>query len=199
VIVGEALERSISVTIGVVSTKGQLLVASPKLDDPNFRRSVVLILDHDEQGAMGVVLNRPMATPVDDPLPAWAASAVPPAVVFLGGPVALDNALALADIDADELDGWAPLFDGVGTVDLARDPDELGLAPRKVRVFLGYSGWESGQLEAELDEGAWYVTHANVRADVFSAEPDELWRTVMKRSGGTMAWVANYPNDVTSN
>ena len=133
---------------GVESLRGKLLLATPGLVDPNFFRSVVLLLEHNEGGALGVVLNRPTDTAVQEALPTWADLAAEPAVVFTGGPVQPDSAigLGLASL-GDEPDGFAPLLGGVGSVDLAREPDDIRPAPERLRVFAGYSGWGEGQLE----------------------------------------------------
>ena len=175
---------------------GRLLVASPQLGDPNFDRSVVLLLDHGPEGALGVVLNRPTGLPVDEILDAWSAEALatPPGVVFRGGPVSPDAVIGLARSDADDADGsrWRLVLDGVGTVDLAVAPDDQPVAVAGVRMFAGYAGWSPDQLEEELREGAWIVVDA-LLTDVFTTEADTLWHDVLQRQGGTLALLAAYP------
>ncbi|HEY5252199.1 MAG TPA: YqgE/AlgH family protein [Acidimicrobiales bacterium] len=176
---------------------GRLLVASPQLGDPNFERTVVLMLDHGDDGALGVILNRPTGLPVDEILDAWSteALAAPPGVVFRGGPVSPDAVIGLARTDADgpdETKQWRLVLDGVGTVDLAVAPDEQPVAVVGVRMFAGYAGWSPDQLEEELAEGAWIVVDALV-ADVFTSTAEVLWHDVLQRQGGKLALLAAYP------
>lgn len=194
---------------------GSLLVATPLLDDPNFKRAVVLILDHDdEDSTLGVVLNRPSEIGVDQVLPGWAELVTGPSVLFQGGPVALDSALAIGRVPGGETSavgngsttgpiGWraldgAPEAGRVGLVDLDAPPALLAGALLQLRVFAGYSGWSSGQLRSEIEEGAWYVVKAEP-GDAFTGEPDALWRTVLRRQDGDLALVATFPEDPTLN
>jgi putative transcriptional regulator len=169
-----------------VRTRRRLLVATPPLDDPNFDRSVVFVLEHDATGAVGVVVNRP--TPVDEvvPLDAWLERASPPAVVFSGGPVDPGAIIALAVLDGEIV--TADLFDDPITADRF---DQL-------RLFSGYAGWSPGQLDAEVAAQAWLVVDADV-ADVFGDDPDGLWRRVLHRQGGRTAWLATAPPDLSMN
>ena len=174
---------------------GRLLVASPRLGDPNFERAVVLVLDHGPDGALGVVLNRPTGLPVDEILDAWRdqAEATPPGVVFRGGPVSPDAVIGLARTDpAGTAPGGRVVLDGVGTVDLAVDPAEQPMAVVGVRMFAGYAGWAADQLEDELTDGAWFVLDAEV-TDVFTPEAAALWHDVLQRQGGSLALLATYP------
>jgi putative transcriptional regulator len=186
---------------------GRLLVATPVLGDPNFRRTVVLIVEHEEeQGTLGVVLNRPTEVPVGQVLEPWTDLATTPSVVFSGGPVAPTSALALALVPGtDEPIGWHPL-DGppakamsrLGLVDLDAPPGLLSDAIARLRVYAGYAGWGAGQLQAEIDEGAWYVLPADP-VDAFSADPVKLWPAILRRQGGELAYVATYPDDPSQN
>jgi putative transcriptional regulator len=182
---------------------GRLLVATPALQSPEFDRTVVLLLEHGEHGALGVVLNRPSELEVSEPLPQWEAFAADPAVVFVGGPVAPSAAICLARATAhadgapQEVDTWKPLFGGLGTLDLQGRPDDVPVLDR-LRVFAGYAGWGPDQLEGEIEEGAWFVIDARPD-DALSAEPTDLWRTVLRRQGGDFALVAMYPPDPTLN
>jgi putative transcriptional regulator len=173
------------------SLRGNLLVAAPTLVDPNFRRTVVLLAEHGDEGAMGLVLNRPTDTPVADALPDLAGLAGAGQAVYLGGPVALESVLAVAELenpaDASEL-----LFESVGFV---QEPDVPVL---RGRVFVGYAGWTGGQLEAELAEEAWLVVPAEPD-DLFHEEPDELWSAVLRRQGGAYAVLALMPPDPSLN
>jgi len=177
---------------------GMLLVATPVMRDPNFDHTVVLLLDHNPEGALGVVLNRPSSAEVAEPLPSWTDHAAPPPVVFIGGPVAPGSAICLARSVADGSDGWQPLFGGLGTVDLARSPDELGAPIEAVRVFAGYAGWGAGQLESEIDAGAWFVL-ARDAGDALAADPTGLWQQVLRRQGGVVAAMATFPAELSEN
>ncbi len=180
---------------------GGLLVATPLLDDPNFRRSVVLVLEHDEDGGtLGVVLNRPSEIAVTQVLPSWDALVTGPPVLFEGGPVQTDSALALAVVlSGEEPLGWRRLqgraaVSRLGTVDLDAPPEILAGEISQMRIFAGYAGWTAGQLENELQEGAWYVVDSEP-GDTFHPNPATLWRTVLRRQKGDLALVATFPDD----
>lgn len=181
---------------------GRLLVASTRLGDPNFDRTVVLVLDHGEDGALGVVLNRPTPVPVEEILEPWGPQAdmAPPGVVFRGGPVARDAVIGLARPAAavSVSDAWHVVVESVGTVDLSVDPDDQPVGLGGARLFSGYSGWAPDQLETELAEGAWFVLDA-VTADVFCTDADQLWHDVMRRQGGALALLATYPSHPSLN
>jgi putative transcriptional regulator len=188
------------------SLAGRLLVATPLLGDPNFRRSVVLVVeDEPGEGTLGVVLNRPTETPVRQVLESWTDLVTGPSVVFRGGPVSPNSALGLAIVpgEDDEPVGWRAL-DGIalrsrlGLVDLDAPPQLLAGGIASLRVFAGYAGWGPGQVQAEIEEGAWYVLPAEP-ADAFAAEPERLWQVVLRRAGGTLALVATYPDDPALN
>jgi putative transcriptional regulator len=164
--------------------KGKLLVALPVLVDKNFDRTVVFMLEHSDAGAVGVVINRPSPLSVGEPLPNWVAVAADPPVVFVGGPVSTSSAIGLVERGTE-----------IATVDLEQDPEDESL---RVRVFAGYAGWGSGQLEDEIGAGAWIVVDAEA-GDVMSDEPEELWPDVLRRQGGHLAAVADFPEDPTLN
>jgi putative transcriptional regulator len=184
---------------------GQLVVATPLLGDPNFSRTVVLLLQADEEdGALGLVLNRPTGTELGEVLPDWVPLVAAPPFVFTGGPVQPNAAICLghgrpggARVGAFSVLEGLP-GTSVGTVDLDATPDELLPAVSEVRVFAGYAGWSPGQLEAEVEEGAWWVLDA-LPADAFSAAPDQLWASVLRRQGAPIAFAANYPDDPSLN
>jgi len=180
---------------------GRLLVATPLLRDPNFRRSVVLIVEHEEtEGTLGIMLNRPTKIPVGRVLEQWTELATEPSVVYKGGPVSPNAPLALALVPGkDEPLGWraldgAPALARLGLLDLEAPAGLLAPAIKALRVYAGYAGWSPGQLEAEIDEGAWYVLPAEP-GDVFAAHPERLWRDVLRRQGGDLAFLATYPDD----
>ena len=171
------------------SLAGQLLVSSPTLFDPNFRRTVVLMAHHDDEGAMGVILTRPTDLRVGD---AHADLADLPAdeVVYSGGPVQPETLIVLIEFEEDDVDAAI-----VGSVSFL--PPELStddVRALRARVFAGYAGWGAGQLEAELEEGSWIVVSAQPD-DVFAADPDELWKTVLHRKGGKFTLIASMPFD----
>lgn len=174
------------------SLSGRLLLASPTLRGGVFERSVVLVLHHDADGAVGLVLNRPGHREVDEVVPGWAGHAYPPRVVFTGGPVAPDQLLGLARRRV----AGAPLSAVVGTVDVANEA--AGDDVEGVRVFTGYAGWSPGQLEGEIDVGGWFVVHAAVD-DPFSSVPRELWRAVLRRQSDALALLATFPEDPALN
>lgn len=185
---------------------GRLLVATPALGEGTFHQSVVLLLDHDEEGALGVVVNRPTPVDVAEVLPAWQPYTCDPGVLFQGGPVALDSALGLAVVrdgeDESDVQGWRRVVGRLGLLDLDATPEDVVASLGRVRIFAGYSGWAAGQLEDELREGAWYVVPAEPSgwfADAFSAEPDRLWRAVLRRQGGDLAMVSTYLDDPSLN
>lgn len=181
------------------TTRGQLLVALPQLRDPNFERTVVLMLQHDDDAAVGVVLNRPTGLDLVGNLALWEKMAASPAEVFSGGPVGKGVAIGLARSDSTvEGDGWAPLFPGLGTVELGRPPDELPVHVDSVRIFVGYAGWGPGQLEGELALGAWLVVDAHPD-DAVTTDPANLWSAVLARQPGSTAWLARYPDDPSLN
>jgi len=184
---------------------GRLLLATAGLADPNFSRSVVLLLDHDETGTLGVVLNRPSTLRVAEALPSWAtAVGPPPDVLFQGGPVGLDSALALATLTAVPVDpaagpaGWRGVVGDIGMIDLDVRAEELGPALRELRVYAGYSGWGAGQLDAELAAGAWIIVESEP-GDAFCADPEKLWSRVWRRQPGERAFVSTRPDDPTHN
>jgi putative transcriptional regulator len=180
------------------STKGMLLLATPPLDDPNFDRSVVFMMEHSTDGAVGVVLNRPTEMTSIDGLDRWCDLLTPPAVVFDGGPVQPDALIALAEVRDPSDDGWSPILAGIGSVDLALDPFAVATEIIELRIFHGYAGWGGGQLDGELAAGAWMVFDAE-RGDVFGESPAGLWRTVLRRQPGRVAWLANAPDDLSAN
>jgi putative transcriptional regulator len=182
------------------SLVGHLLVATPSLRDPNFERTVVLLVAHEEGGALGVVLNRATDVPVGEVLGPWEGVASPPAVVYEGGPVQPEAAICLARVRSTSLEmrGFSRVQGTLGTVDLSTDPAEMQDELIEVRVFAGYAGWSPGQLEEEVATGSW-LTFTALPSDPFTARPDDLWGMVLRRQGGLVAAVAMYPADPTLN
>ena len=177
--------------------RGQLLVAAPSLLDPNFHRTVVLVGEHSDEGAMGVVLNRPSEITVGEAAPPLANLADPGALIHVGGPVQQQAIVMLGEFEDPERAGVL-VFGTVGFLPgEIEDAAELGELTR-VRVFAGYAGWGPGQLEDELEESSWIVEPA-LPDDVFTTEPDGLWSAVLRRKGGHYALVARMPLDPSLN
>ena len=184
----------------VGSWAGRLLVATPLLAEETFSRTVVQLLQHDEEdGALGVVLNRPSRTPLSEVLPGWALLAPDPVTVFVGGPVQPSAAICLGRLasPAPEDPSYVvvPGAPWLGTIDLDLDAAD---PVQEVRVFAGYAGWSAGQLEDEVAEGAWWVCDA-LPNDCFASDPEQLWREVLRRQGMPLALVAQYPSDPALN
>ena len=181
---------------------GSLLVAAPGLTDPNFARTIVYVIEHRPQGSLGVVLNRPGPADVRDVLPAWAKLATEPRSLFVGGPVESGTALCLAALRTGHtntgLNGVVPVREPVQLVDLDSDPAPLAPRLRGLRVFAGYSGWDSGQLAGEISRGDWFVVPA-LPDDVLADSHDNLWERVLRRQGVPLALLATYPLNPANN
>jgi len=178
------------------SLRGKLLIATPVIVDPNFRRTVVLLAEHTEEGAMGLVLNRPSETLVADAVPPLAPVVNEGAVVYVGGPVEPAAVVVLADFRDPEQAGSLV----VGSVGFVTAGGEEALddgAVRDARVYAGYAGWSGSQLESELEEEAWFVETARME-DAF-ADPDRLWSDVLRRKGGEYKVIALMPDDPSVN
>ena len=179
-----------------LSLRGKLLIASPSLLDPNFARTVVLITEHNNEGAMGVVLNRPSETEVGEVAPELA-PLVAAEPVFIGGPVQPQALVVLAEFSDPSAAAWVVVAD-VGFVSAETEPDELERAIRRGRVYAGYSGWGAGQLEGELAEDAWIV-EPPMPSELFADDPEQLWQDVLARKGGQFALIARMPDDPSMN
>lgn len=179
---------------------GHLLVATPRLDHPTFRRTVVLVLDHNDDGALGVVVNRPSQVDVEAVLPGWQPYATVPGRLYTGGPVSQDSALGLARVpgDGEPPAGLRRIIGALAVVDLDVAPDLLADGVSGLRIFAGYAGWAAGQLEEEIADGSWYVVDSE-SGDAFTDDPEGLWPEVLARQGGDLALVARYPDDPSMN
>jgi putative transcriptional regulator len=180
----------------VESLRGHLLIAGPRLLDPNFWRTVVLVGEHTEEGALGVVLNRSSETAVDEALPELALLAEEMGTVHVGGPVQPSAVVVLADF-ADADDAESLVVESVGFLPAEIEPDTLGEL-RRARVYVGYAGWGPGQLDGELEEGSWIVEPAQPD-DVFTNDPEGLWSDVLRRKGGPFTLLAAMPPDPSQN
>ncbi|MDA3040401.1 MAG: YqgE/AlgH family protein [Actinomycetota bacterium] len=176
------------------SLEGRLLVSRPELHDPNFDGTITLLLEHSSAGAFGLVLNRPLDAPMTDAFSGWEDLVGLPSAIFEGGPVQR-NGLVVLGFGA----ATGPLPLGLTSVDLDAQPEFVrGGGIERVRIFAGYAGWGGGQLEGELAMGAWWVTDACVD-DVLTSKPEDLWSTVLWRSGGDLKWFAHFPDDPSLN
>ena len=180
------------------SLRGKLILASPTLIDPNFARTVVLIAEHTEEGAMGLVLNRPADSTVSDAVPDLAWLTDDDARVYVGGPVAETAVIVLAEFERPEMAG-ALIDDDLGFIGTdADDPEALEGAIRRARVYAGHAGWGPGQLEEELAEEAWIVEPPR-REEVFTDAPEDLWAAVLRRKGRRYALLSTMPPDPSLN
>lgn len=179
---------------------GKLLVATPAVEGDAFRRSVILMLHHDADGAQGVVLNHPLEAAVDAVLPGWQAVATAPRTLFRGGPVGTDSAIGIVSVPGEREPtlGVRRLFRGIGVVDLDAPPPLVAPEVAGLRIFAGYAGWSGGQLEGEIRRGDWYVVEAEPR-DAFSDTPANLWEVVLRRQRDNLALVAFFPDDPSMN
>jgi putative transcriptional regulator len=182
-------------------TKGRLLLATPPLEDPNFDRAVIYVLEHHEDGAIGLVLNRPSDEALEAPLDRWIDLQTAPSSVFTGGPVETNAMIGMAStkVVVDEpIEHITPISGLIASTDLSADPAIVAAHVDIVRVFRGYAGWTGGQLNAEIEHGAWLVLDAEIE-DVFSDRPEELWHTVLRRQPGRLSWLALAPDDLSLN
>jgi len=179
------------------SLAGQLLLASPALHDPNFIRTVVLIGVHTEEGAMGVVLNRPSTVTVGEAVPQLEQAVGASDPVYLGGPVQPRSIVVLAEFE-DPAPAGLIVLGRIGFPAHDADIEQLGEATSRRRVFAGFAGWGEGQLDAEVDHGDW-IAHPALPEDVFTVLPQELWSSVLERKGGSYALLARMPPDPSMN
>jgi putative transcriptional regulator len=179
------------------SARGQLLIAGPALLDPNFWRSVVLVIEHGDEGALGLVLNRPSETAAGEAVPQLAELVDPAEMVFVGGPVQPSAAIVLAEFE-DPADAALIAFGQIGVLGAAADSDDRAPAVQTGRTFVGHAGWGPGQLDSELEQGDWILEPAR-REDAFCSEPEELWSRVLARKGGSYALIARMPADPSVN
>lgn len=177
--------------------QGQLLVASPGMSDPNFARTVVAIANHDEDGALGIILNRPSETEVAEAVPELEGVVAPDDVVFVGGPVQPASIIVLAEFE-DPAEAAFLVVDAVGLVSERTGLDHLDTATTRRRVYAGYAGWGPGQLESELERDDWIIVES-VTDDVFDEDAPTLWARVLERQGGHLRLVARMPLDPSTN
>ena len=178
------------------SVAGKLLVATPEITDGVFDRSVVLMLAHDHLTAEGVVLNKPVQAPIDTVLPGWQDGASAPQMVSQGGPVQTDSAVGRVGVlgDGQPPEGVKRLFGGIGLVDLDAPQERIWPQIGGLRIFAGYAGWGAEQLAGEIARGGWFIVPREI-GDVFDDDPATLWRRVLRRQRGALAYMSTYPPD----
>lgn len=181
---------------------GTLLLANTHLLEPTFRRSVIYIVEHNDGGTLGVVINRASETAVYNVLPQWAKVAAKPKTMFIGGPVKRDAALCLATLrigaDPQGVPGLRHVAGRVVMVDLDTDPDDIAPVIEGVRIFAGYAGWTIGQLEGEIERNDWIVLSA-LPSDVLAGPRNDLWGQVLRRQPLPLSLLATHPIDVSRN
>jgi putative transcriptional regulator len=179
------------------SLAGQLLLASPSLRDPNFVRTVVLIGVHSEDGAMGVVLNRPSTVTVGQAVPQLERAVDELEPVYVGGPVQSSSIVFLAEF-LDPSPAGLLVLGRIGFPAPDAGIEQLAEATARRRVFAGHAGWGRGQLDAEVADGDW-IAHAAQPEDVFTDVPEQLWSRVLTRMGGRYSLIARMPLDPSVN
>jgi putative transcriptional regulator len=185
---GDAMDAAIP------DTTGRLLVATPSLVDPNFAETVILVVEHGEEGAFGLVVNRPSQARVAETVTPWGDAVTDPDVIFVGGPVEPDGVLGLGLLRPDaDTTAWSHRVGRVALVDVSREPAEVRPDLARLRLFAGHSGWGPGQLDAEIAVGSWFVVDA-APDDPFTGSPEGLWRRVLARQGGIFSTVTADPS-----
>ena len=181
---------------------GTLLLANIDLMEPTFRRSVIYVVEHNDGGTLGVVLNRPSETAVYNVLPQWADLVAKPKSMFIGGPVKRDAALCLGilrvGVDPDGMTGLRHVAGRIVMVDLDADPELIAASVEGIRIFAGYSGWTIGQLEGEIERDDWIVLSA-LPSDVLVQPRVDLWSRVLRRQPMPLAMLATHPIDLSRN
>ncbi len=176
------------------SAKGSLLVSGASLQDSNFHRTVLFIVEHDHQGALGVILNKPLALNPEQLIELWADRVEKDGFIYRGGPVSPNAVIGLAKSSkANE----KSLVGNIEVIDLHHSPSDRPDI-EVVRLFVGYAGWSAGQLETELKEGSWFIFDAN-ESDVFTDDVGGLWEAVLRRQGGIISQMAEAPEDLSEN
>jgi len=176
--------------------RGQFLIAHPSLTDPNFRRSVVLLCNHDENGSFGLVINHATDMSVAEALGKTETLADPSAKIFKGGPVKNEQ-LMMLHLYHTEIPHSIEIIDHVrlgGEPEILQEKLASEAHPGEAyRLFSGYSGWGRNQLRQEIEQGAWIVCPARTEF-IFEVEPDQIWQEVLRSLGGPFVLMAADPN-----
>ncbi|WP_454164210.1 YqgE/AlgH family protein [Gordonia iterans] len=181
---------------------GSLLIASTSLTGPTFARAVIYVIEHDQNGTLGVVLNRMSQAAVFNILPQWADLAASPRAVFIGGPVSTESAVCLGvaktGVDVSTEPKLHQVTGRVCMVDLDADPEELEPVLSGVRIFAGYAGWDAGQLDDELGDGSWLIA-SGLPSDLLAPATVDVWHEVLRRQQWPLPLLATYPADPLTN
>jgi putative transcriptional regulator len=180
------------------SLQGQLLLDGGKLHGSFFHRSVVLVCQHDLEGAFGLILNRPGGAKLGDALVANVAPAVKEMMLYIGGPV---QPTTLSFLHSDVLVPQANVLPNLNlghSIETLMDLSESFSPTLKLRLFAGYAGWAPGQLDQEMARHDWLVHPATVGL-VFQPNPERLWREILRRKEGKLKWLAESPDDLSWN
>lgn len=184
----------------LVPAVGELLVSTTQVSGDFFEQAVVLLLDTDDDGALGVTLNKLASTSLDSVLPDWVGLVTPPRTLFSGGPVSPHGAICVAKLldPTEEPPGWRRVIRDIGLLHLDTPVEIAAGGYTALRIYAGYSGWAPGQLEDELSRGLWYRVPSR-EEDIFTADPAGLWRRVLRRQGGAAALLSTWPEDPERN
>lgn len=180
-------------------SSGKLLISEPFLNDPNFKRSVILMTEHNDEGTLGFILNQPSLLLLKDLVPDFGQAEFP---VFIGGPVEIDT-IHLVHRFYDKLNSGEKIANGIywgGNFETLKILiNSNSISQDEVKFFLGYSGWSIGQLEQEINENTWIVSDQFHQDIVFSQNEEQLWRDVIINLGPKYAHVSNFPSDPSLN
>lgn len=181
---------------------GSVLIASTTLSGPTFVRTVIYMIEHDENGSLGVVVNRMSQAAVFNVLPRWTELAASPRAVFIGGPVQTESAVCLGvaktGVDWSAQPKLHQVRGRVCMVDLDADPDDLEPILTGVRIFAGYAGWDAGQLADEVLEGSWLIA-SGLPSDLLAPATVDVWHEVLKRQEWPLSLLSTYPEDPETN
>lgn len=181
---------------------GMLLVSAPGMYSPDFARTVVLVLEHDSDHTLGVVLNRRSDVALANVMPGWEELAAKPQAVHIGGPVSPESAVGLgvskAGVDISSSPHLNRLANRLVLLDLNATPEDLTPVVEAIRIFAGYAEWAPGQLDDEILRGDWFVTPA-LPTDVVASAGADLWGDVMRRQPMPLPLFATFPANLEDN
>jgi putative transcriptional regulator len=177
--------------------QGIILISEPSLRDFYFRQSVVLLAEHNEEGSFGIIINKPIETKFNDVLKDFPNYNAP---IFLGGPVKTDSIFFIHT--KDNVEGSLRIMDGLywgGDIELIKDMMEMGqITEKDIRFYVGYAGWDPNQLDREIKEKSWVLSHTGVE-EVINNHPESLWSNYLRQLGKEYAIWANFPSDPSFN
>lgn len=177
---------------------GRLLVSEPYLPDPNFERTIILLCEHNDDGTIGFILNKPSLSKLSELISELDAFHNP---VGVGGPVQQDTLHYIhrcADVEG-AIEVASGIFWGGEFEDVIQKMNTSQINFTDIKFFLGYSGWSTGQLDDELELNSWIVSGKVTKELIFETEPDQMWKKTLREMGGRFSMYANYPVDPTMN